>query len=218
MSDVANPESVRFYFSFRSPYSWLALHRVHAALEPAGVAIEYVPVFPPPDYANDPLKFPLKIAYYREDVSRIARAYGYGFAIPDPFDCNWLRPHAAWCYAAEQGRGPEFAKAMSDARFVRGENLGDDAVVGACARAVGLEAAATVAAQDTLTYQERLMNGMIRGATEDNIFGVPLFVYRGERFWGNDRIEWLLRRISEHRGLAVADLASGPMRPIYPMA
>lgn len=218
MSDAAWPECVRFYFSFRSPYSWLALHRVHAALEPAGVAIEYVPVFPPPDFANDPLKFPQKALYYREDITRIARAYGYGFVVPAPFDCNWLRPHAAWIYAHDQARGPAFAKTMCEARFARGENLGDDAVVGACALAAGLEAAATVAAQDALPYQERLMNGMIRGATEDNIFGVPLFVYRGERFWGNDRIEWLLRRISERRGLAVADLASGPMSPIYPTA
>ena len=27
------------------------------------------------------------------------------------------------------------------------------------------------------------------------MFGVPLFVYRGEPFWGNDRIEWLVRAI-----------------------
>jgi 2-hydroxychromene-2-carboxylate isomerase len=35
------PDTVRFYFSFRSPYGWLAMHRVEAVLgvpAPGGTA------------------------------------------------------------------------------------------------------------------------------------------------------------------------------------
>ena len=31
---------------------------------------------------------------------------------------------------------------------------------------------------------------------EDRVFGVPLFVLDGERFWGNDRLEFLLDAVS----------------------
>jgi 2-hydroxychromene-2-carboxylate isomerase len=35
----------------------------------------------------------------------------------------------------------------------------------------------------------------------DEVFGVPIFVLRGERFWGNDRIPMLEERLAEY-GLA----------------
>jgi 2-hydroxychromene-2-carboxylate isomerase len=34
-------------------------------------------------------------------------------------------------------------------------------------------------------------------AAEDHIFGVPMFIFRGEPFWGHDRIPLLERRLSE---------------------
>ena len=36
--------------------------------------------------------------------------------------------------------------------------------------------------------------GAIRGQRE-GIFGVPFFIYQGSHYWGNDRLEWLLRDI-----------------------
>jgi len=213
MVEPATEESVRFYFSFRSPYSWLALHRAEAALASTGIALEYVPVFPPPEFANDPLNFPDKVNYFREDLERIARAYGLPFALPEPFDCNWLRPHAAFFSAHDAGRGVEFSKALFDARFCRGENLGDDRVIGECASRAGLEPGRIVAAQDELPSQERLMLGMIQAVTDHQLFGVPLFVFRGERFWGNDRIDWLVRSIQQARGLPVPDLTVTPFAP-----
>ena len=34
-----------------------------------------------------------------------------------------------------------------------------------------------------------------RDAGTDGVFGFPFFLFRGQRFWGNDRIEWLVRAI-----------------------
>jgi 2-hydroxychromene-2-carboxylate isomerase len=44
-------------------------------------------------------------------------------------------------------------------------------------------------------------------AAVDRIFGVPMFIFRGEQFWGNDRLEFLERRLTE-AGLARADRAA----------
>jgi 2-hydroxychromene-2-carboxylate isomerase len=211
-------DRVRFYFSFRSPYSWLALHRLEPALAPLRVSLEYVPVFPPPEFANDPLKFPDKANYYAEDLLRISRAYGLEFRLPEPFDCNWLRPHAAFFAAHDAGRGVAYAKALFEARFCCGKDLGQDSVMAACAAAAGLDPARVLAAQDDLACQERLMHGMIEGASDHRLFGVPMFVYRGERFWGNDRIDWLLRSIQQHRGLPVPDLTVTPFAPVWTIA
>src|SRR5688572_6075555 len=113
---MSAPEPIRFYFSFRSPYSWLALVRVDAALAGLPVALDYLPVFPPPNFANDPAAVPNKLAYIRQDVQRFADAYGLRVQMSEKIDCDWVRPHAAFLYAHDQGKGPAFAHALFDAR------------------------------------------------------------------------------------------------------
>jgi 2-hydroxychromene-2-carboxylate isomerase len=216
MSGIASHDDrVRFYFSFRSPYSWLAFARVELAIERAGLSLEYIPIFPPPDYPNDPARFPTKAAYILHDMERLTRAYGLTFKMPEQLDCNWVRPHAGFLHALDRGCGPAFARLLFSARFSRGEMLGDDAVVARCAAEAGLEVAPLLAAQDDVKLQERVVLGMIRGVQEDGLFGVPLLVHRGERFWGNDRIEWLLRHVEQQRGIAVPDLSVDPLAPAH---
>ena len=50
---------------------------------------------------------------------------------------------------------------------------------------------------------------------DDGAFGVPLFIIRGERFWGNDRLDWLLRAVARSQGREVTDLAAEPLAPVY---
>ena len=34
-------------------------------------------------------------------------------------------------------------------------------------------------------------------AASDHVFGVPIFVFRGEQFWGHDRVPLLEERLTE---------------------
>ncbi len=58
-----------------------------------------------------------------------------------------------------------------------------------------LQPDAVLAAADDTTLHARVAKGIEEGFQNDGIFGVPTFIYRGEPFWGNDRIEWLVRAI-----------------------
>jgi 2-hydroxychromene-2-carboxylate isomerase len=211
---TGDDKTIRLYFSFRSPYSWLAVYRAPIALGSTGLDIEYIPVFPPPNYPNDPASVPAKLEYIQEDIRRQASAYGLVSAPLAKLDCEWVKPHAAFLYAHEHGRGHAFALEVFAARFSHSRDIGDDAVIADCAKSVGLDPVAAVASQTERPLQERVVLGMIRGVQEDAIFGVPLFVYKGERFWGNDRIEWLLRSIREQRGAAVPDLQANLTAPV----
>ena len=56
---------------------------------------------------------------------------------------------------------------------------------------------------ETSPYGEALRE--IRAEAEaDGAFGVPFLIYKGENFWGNDRIEWLVRAIRGDRAAAAA--------------
>jgi 2-hydroxychromene-2-carboxylate isomerase len=206
-------DPLRFYFSFRSPYSWLAFHRIDDALAGLPVVLDRIPVFPPPNYANDPAKIPHKAAYIRTDVGRIAEAWGLAYRVPEKLDCDWIRPHAAFLCAKDDGKDRAFGNALYAARWSRGLDLGDDAVVRAAATEAGLDPDAVLAAASDEAFHKRVWEGMIQGAGEDGIFGVPYFVFRGDRYWGNDRIEWLVRAIRRAHGIPVVDLGD-PLTPL----
>lgn len=205
-------DDLRFCFSFRSPYAWLAFCRIEAALAGLPVRLESVPVFPPEDYRSDPRANPAKAAYADADVARIAEAYGLGLCWPKPFDADWIRPHSAYLFAADEGRGRPFGLAAYGLRFSEGKDIGADDVMAEAAKRSGLDPEAAVRAADDPKFQGRVMQGIMR-CREDGLFGVPFFVYRGQTFWGNDRIDWLVRAIKQDIGQPVPDLRSDPLAP-----
>lgn len=207
-------DEIRFYFSFRSPYSWLAFLRIEDALSKLPVTLQYIPVFPPPNFANDPAAVPNKLSYIQKDVARIAEAYGFTTRPLKTLDTDWVRPHAAFIYSADQGRAREFGRAVYEARFLEGLDVGEDAVLADVARAHGLDPAALIKAAGDEGYQTRVVQGMIQGVQEDAIFGVPYFVFRGETFWGNDRIEWLVRALRKAHGMPVVDLTKNRLQAL----
>ena len=56
-------ETVRFYFSFRSPYAWVAFHTVPAALAELPIKLDMIPWFPGDEFPNDPSRIPNKVRY-----------------------------------------------------------------------------------------------------------------------------------------------------------
>lgn len=195
-------DTVRFYWSFRSPYAWIAFELAEPALAGLPVRLEPLAVFPPSEFPNDPARVPAKLVYIMEhDMPRLARRHGLEFRRPSGIDAPWIRSHAMWQYAESQGRGVQFGKAVYAARWSHARDVGDDAVLAECAVRAGLDPQATLAAGDSPSFQGRVLEGMARGAREDGLFGVPLFVFRGERFWGHDRMELLVDRIREVHGL-----------------
>jgi 2-hydroxychromene-2-carboxylate isomerase len=201
-------DRVRFYFSFRSPYAWLAFHRLHRAMPEFGLEIDYVPLIPPRGFLDD--MNPRKRRYIAEDVGRIARAYGFTLTWPEPFDTDWLKPHAAFLFAADGGRAGQFGAAIFRERFCAGRDVGAEPVLRSVAAECGLDADGAAAAGDSRPLRSRVVAGM-RAVQSDGVFGVPYFVYRGHAYWGNDRLEWLLRDVSVQRGGNIPDLGREPL-------
>ena len=199
-------KTVRFYFSFRSPFAWLAFLQAPRALESLPVDLERIPLFPPPDYPNDPAAVPAKLEYIAQhDLPRLARAYGLEVAPLASMDIDWMRPHAMWIYADQHEAGDAFGQELFSARFSRSQDLADERVLAAAARAAGLDPEKALAAGQDPTYHAHVGKGIAK-ALEDGVFGVPFFTYQGERFWGHDRLGWLVRSICEDAGLELPPL------------
>jgi 2-hydroxychromene-2-carboxylate isomerase len=187
-----------FYFSFRSPYAWLAFYRLSKIASSLPVTIEYVPIFPVKPVASNPIKS----AYVMEDIKRFTNAYGLDLQWPNPFDTDWKRPHSSFLCALDQGCAIEFGLAAFMARFSEGKDIGQNDALAGVAEQCGLQSDFIIQSSDGSFFQRRVMEGTIRGQRE-GVFGVPFFIYRGSHYWGNDRLEWLLRDIFTQSGIDV---------------
>jgi 2-hydroxychromene-2-carboxylate isomerase len=86
-----------------------------------------------------------------------------------------------------------FGKLASAARFSQGLDLERDETLRDLAIGAGLDDAALLVAAETRSSAPIVPNDV---AAVEQVFGVPTFVYKGQLFWGNDRIEWLVRAIT----------------------
>lgn len=186
-------EPVRMYFAFRSPYSWMATERIaqeRISVDP--VAFIKPPADTPPP---NPITSPAKGAYVARDVVRLAKRLGFDFALPDPFDIDFSRPNNVFQLAKEEDRALAFMLAAYRARFVAGRNISDDDVLCDVAVEAGLDPDATLVAADSTDLRARSLMELEKTLEVDQPFGVPFFVYQGEPFWGQDRIDLLIEAV-----------------------
>ncbi|MER7751415.1 DsbA family protein [Kitasatospora sp. NPDC097643] len=192
----------RVYFSFRSPYSWMALDQLERRFPQAPELIDYYPFWEPDEgilkalHGRDAevLYTPMSKAkhlYLLSDVKRSAQRFGYPLAWPIDHDQAWELPHLAWLKARRLGRERELYRALVEARWHRGEPICDPEVLARAADAAGLDGAELVAAEHDPEIRAEAVDALA-AAYDDDVFGIPYFRIGRERLWGLDRIEDVL--------------------------
>lgn len=209
--------TAELYFSFRSPYSYLAIGRYRELTETHNVDIALRPVYPlavrQPDFFER--NHPNWIGYTMRDMFRVAQFHGipFGPPRPDPImqdiatreiakDQPYVRRITRLGQAAaRRGKGIAFAHEAAKLIWGGAENWHEgDHLAGAAQRA-GLDLAeldAEVASQPDLLDAEIAANQDALEAAGH--WGVPTFVFEGEPFFGQDRIEMAVWRM-EQKGL-----------------
>ena len=195
------PGSIRFYFSFRSPYAWIATERLDAELGDLGVPIERIPIFPTPElFPNDPSALPAKTAHLIQDVPRLAHEYGLKVRFPPAGDPDWALSHAAFLGAQSEGVGPRFMLEVFRKRFSEGLDLGEDHVIADAANKAELDPDSILSAGHSKALRAEVSAGWRLAMERDQIFGVPSFVYAGKLYWGQDRMHFLRSAVLRKTG------------------
>jgi 2-hydroxychromene-2-carboxylate isomerase len=178
---------VEFYFSFRSPYSYLAAPRAFALADRYDVDVVFRGVIP---MAMRGQAVPAaKRLHTLRDVKREARRLGMPFGrIHDPIGEGAMRCLLVAEHAADHGRVREFVLSASRAIWAEAVDVASDDGLGAVCTRSGLDWAACRAALGDPAIRERV-EANTGAVAELGHWGVPLFVLDGEVFWGQDRIE-----------------------------
>jgi 2-hydroxychromene-2-carboxylate isomerase len=203
MKDHRHQGSIRFYFSFRSPYAWLAAERLESVLGGLDVPIERIPIFPTPDtFPNDPSALPDKQAYLLQDIPRLAREQGLRVRFPSSSDTDWALSHAAFRGAQRHGTGQRFMVEVFRKRFCEGLDLGQEEVVADAATRAGLDPEMILMAGYSEALRAEVCSGWRLAGERDRIFGVPSFVYADKLYWGQDRMHFLRSAVLRKEGTA----------------
>lgn len=183
--------SLEMFYSFRSPYSYLALKRMYAIANAFGLKLEIRPVLP---MVMRGLPVPKqKQMYIIKDANREAERNGIAFGkIFDPLGQGVERCLAVLEYAREQSREREFLLTVGHATWALGIDIATDEGMRRVTEKAGLFWPDVMAAMQDEAWKARAEeNG--ESMLESGIWGVPCLRIGSCALWGQDRT-WLLAR------------------------
>lgn len=199
MTDV-----VDYYVSPVSPFTYLGheafvalarQHRAPVALKP----IDLGRVFPVSGGLPLGKRAPQRQAYRLVELKRWSAHRGVRlnpqpahFPVPAELASLWVLAAAQ----ADVEQGLRLLGAVGGACWSDERDIADVATLRALATALGMDVAALeerAGAADTRVHYDTLT----QEAIDRGVFGVPSYVYRGEMFWGQDRLDFLGRALAQ---------------------
>jgi len=209
-----------FYFSLRSPYSWLALHDLRQAYPELLAQLRLVPFWEPDAEYQTQLgqsgqaflystMSREKHLYILRDVARLAARRGLRPTWPLDASPNWEVPHLAWVLADAAGKGLDFLVRATHARWHEGMDICDPEIVARIASELGLDPDSLAGAQTNAAARESGL-AHLKSCIDAGVFGVPYFAIGRNAFWGIDRLNEFLAAINETPRLTGAtDMRTG---------
>ncbi|HEY0220574.1 MAG TPA: DsbA family protein [Afipia sp.] len=195
---------VKMYSDFKSPYAYIAFDPGMALSERFNVNVRWIP-----------FQLRIKGKGQRSVYSEYKVRYSYMDARRSGKDRNlWIRgplkiydttPAAiGGLFAQKHGKVLEYGRAAFKKFFLREFEADEPEAVEKLIEELGMskkdfsDYLVTSGMADYERCQEE--------AAEDHVFGVPFFIFRGEHFWGQDRLPMLEERLTE-AGLAIGNRA-----------
>ena len=197
--------SIDYYFAPQSPWAYLGHQRFARIAREAGAKINVLPVdlggkvFPVSGGLPLNKRAPQRQAYRLLDMKRFADHLGMPINVQPTYFPVAGDDAAQLIIAADLKDGTEAAMALAfevfKAVWVNEQNIEDPQVLAAALQRAGLSAQ-RLDDSHTQAVIERYEEDT-RLAIEAGVFGAPSYVIDGEIFWGQDRLDFVARRLAQ---------------------
>src|SRR5262245_46614079 len=193
-----------YYMTVVSPWTYLGHDRFVALCAKHGAAIDQKPVdlgriFPVSGGLPLRQRAPQRQAYRLVELARWQALLGIPLNAQPRFAASGADLAARWTFAAierDAQRALTFTSAIMRARWVEERDIADAATLAACADAAGLPAAALVERAGAPDIAARY-DAATQEAIDGQVFGTPWYVVDGEPFWGQDRLDFVARKLAQ---------------------
>lgn len=197
---MSEPAEIKMYSDYKSPYAFIAFDPAYELEEKYDVRIKWRPFqLRIKGKGQRSVYSEWKVKYSYMDVRRNANLLHGGKMIRGPLKIFDTTPALiGGLFAEREGKLKDYSRKVFEEFFKR-ELAADEAdAVADVIASLGMSADdyRTYLAGEGIEEYERAQEE----AVEDQIFGVPLFVFEDEQFWGHDRI-WMLEHRLKERGL-----------------
>ncbi len=198
------PKHVDYYVSLNSPWTYLGSARFDAMAKKHGASVTIWPVDFGSVFAVSgglplPKRSPQRKAYRMMELKRWRDQVGVPLTLePKHFPANEVP--AARCVVAlrEQSRMADavrLAHAVLAALWAEEKDTGDAATLRGIIAGCGLDADTVLRAADAPEIAEK-REAYTKHAIDQGVFGAPSFVIDGEIFWGQDRLDFVERKLA----------------------
>jgi len=197
-------KTIDYYFTPVSPWSYFGHDRFVAIAARHGATVNVLPVdlgkvFPVSGGLPLAKRAPQRQAYRLVELARWRDYLGLPLNIQPRFAASGPDLAHRWILAAaEHGAKPALALAGAAlrGRWAGERDIADPATLAEFARDAGLDAAALAERAGAPDIAARL-DAITAKAIEAQVFGVPWYVCEGEPFWGQDRLDFLDRKLAK---------------------
>jgi len=194
---------IDFYIDFISPFGYLAAHELPRIASELDCELVYHVVtlqelkLRAGNTGPSNRDIPIKRKYIQEDRNRWARVYGIPIQTPASYDAERLNRGAF--LAQDRNLMQAYAAKAGALTWGSGGPMGTDATIIALADGIGIPSAELLAYCDSDDAIRRLAEST-DAAHKRGVFGVPTMMVGDEMWWGNDRLDFMKRRIEQlHR-------------------
>lgn len=205
-------KTVEVFFATPSPYSYLGMPALWTICDAHGVT----PVYRPMDLAGRvfaetggipvPKRHPARLAYrmielkrWRDHLGMPMNVQPKHFPVDPALSSKMVVATRDGLGGAEQvdaTRVGDFAYAFLRAVWAEERDIADPETCKAIALDEGLDGAALIEAAGT-DDAKAAYDADTQRAIDNQVFGAPWFIYNGEHFWGQDRLDFLEQALEE---------------------
>jgi len=192
-------EVVKLYFDYKSPFTYLAKDPAFALEERFAIELRWIPLLLRIKGKGErSVAAEWKARYSYMDARRFANQRPGGLVIKGPRKVYDSEPALiGGLFAQREGFFRPYTDLVFERFFRRDLEIDRPDEVAAAIDSVGWPGSG----ECYLAYAQRegrdAFEACRREAEQDHAFGVPLFLFRGEPFWGHDRLPLLEHRLTE---------------------
>mgnify|MGYP003683905261 FL=1 len=193
-------KSFEFYFDFISPYSFLAHKQIRKLEKKNSIKIKYKPILLGGLHnlhnIKAPAFIPAKAKFMIRDCKMIAEKNGVKFKFNSYFPIKTVNLMRGVFIAEEDDFKSFYVDNMFDSIWQNGFNMNDQNIIDKILKNIQVNPKTFFLRSTTQNIKEKLKN-KTNEAYEKGIFGAPTFLINNKIFWGQDRLEFVIKEASK---------------------